>query len=222
MRRSLSLFVVLAMLPLGGRADWTIVQKVEGGMNSGQMMLRLKDDKARADIAPQITMITDTKTGDSVTLNHNSKSLIRIPAAEAAKMREMALKLKPGATPEPPKLTPAGRKEKVENYDCEVFTWSIGELQVTDWVSSTYANYQPVSAALAKFQNAGLANSAKPLMPPVEQFPGMVVRREMNHRGTKTTTTILSVKEETLDPKLFEIPNDYKPLPTPALPAPPQ
>lgn len=203
----------------GARADWTITQKAEGGMNSGQMALRIKGDKARLDISTQISILTDLSTGDSTTLNHPARVFLRIPAAEAGKMRSMALGLKEGTAVEAPKLTPAGRKEKVGDYECEVFTWALGEMKVTDWISTSYPNFQPVLAALARFQNAGLAHAAQPLMPPLESFPGMVVKREMNHRGVVTTTTLLTVKEAPLDPKLFDVPGDYKAQPALQLPA---
>lgn len=208
------------LLFASARADWTIVQKVEGGMNSGQMTLRVKGDKARLDVNTQISILTDLATGDSATLNHTARIFLRIPASEAAKMRDTALGLKAGAAVPAPALAPTGRKEKLGDYECEVFTWSLGEMKVTDWIASGYPNFQPFLAALARFQNAGLARAAQPLMPPIESFPGMVLKREMNHRGTVTTTTLLSGKEAPLDPKLFDVPADYKEQPALQLPAP--
>ena len=199
-------------------ADWIVKQKVEGGMNSGEMTLWIKDDKARLDVSNQISVLTDLATGDSITLNHNAKVLLRIPATEAAKVRESALGLKPGGPEQAPKLAATNRNEKVENHECEIFTWQLGDLQVTDWIARDYPNFQSLQAALARFQNAGLAKAAQPLMPPPDQFPGMVIRREMNVRGTKTTTTLLSAKEETLDEKRFAPPSDYKEQPVLRLP----
>jgi hypothetical protein len=209
-------FLIFTVLTLPSWADLTIVQKSEGAMNSGSLMLRIKGDKARADIAQQVTMITDLTTGDTVSLNHNAKTMVRVPGAEAAKLRILAAGLKPGA--EPPKLTPTQRKEKVENHDCQAFTWHVGELEVTDWIDPAYADWKTVLGELQRFQNAGLANSAQALMPPLDQFPGMVIKREMNHKGTKTTSTLVSVKSDELDAKLFEVPKDYKEQPAPKLP----
>ncbi|MEQ1861293.1 MAG: DUF4412 domain-containing protein [Chthoniobacteraceae bacterium] len=213
-----SAFILLA-LAVTARADWTITQKVEGGMNSGQMVLRIKDDKARLDVSTQISILTDLKTGDSTTLNHTSRIYLRIPASEAAKMRETALGLKDGAAAGAPTLASTGRKEKLGEFECEVFTWALGEMKVTDWIAAGYPNFKPVLDVLARFQNAGLARSAQPLMPPIESFPGMVVKREMNHRGTVTTTTLLSAREAPLDAKLFDLPADYKAQPALQLPA---
>jgi hypothetical protein len=213
--------IALFLLTVTVRADWTIVQRVEGGMNANPMTLRLKDDKARVDVGAQVTMLTDVGTGDSITINHNARVFMRIPAAEAQKVRDTALGLKPDAPAAGPQLKPSGRKEKIEGFECEVFTWSLGDLQVTDWIAREYPNFAPVMAALARFQNAGLADAARPFMPPLDQFPGMVVRREMNSRGTKSTTTLLSAKEEPLDATLFDVPKGYKEQPALQLPAPP-
>jgi Domain of unknown function (DUF4412) len=214
--------LIFTALTLPCRADLTILQKSEGAMNSGSLLLRIKGDKARADIAEQITMVTDLATGDTVSLNHNAKTMVRVPGEEAAKLRALAAGLKPGA--EQPKLTPTQRKEKVENRECQVFTWRVGEMEVTDWIDPAYADWKTILGELQRFQNAGLANSAQALMPPLDQFPGMVIKREMNHKGTKTTSTLVSVKSEELDPKLFEVPKDYKEQPAPKLPeaAPPK
>lgn len=217
MRRAALLLLALA---LTARADWAVVQKVEGGMTAGQITLRLKGDKARVELNNQISVITDLATGDSVTLNNASRTLIRIPGKEAAKIRETTLGLKEGAKTEAPKLTPTGKKEQVDTYDCDIFTWEIGELKVTDWIAPSYPNFQPLQASLAKFQNAGLAAAAQPLMPPLDQFPGMVIKREMLHKNIKTTTTLVSAKEAPQDPNLFAAPKDYKEQPALELPSP--
>ncbi|HET6410101.1 MAG TPA: DUF4412 domain-containing protein [Chthoniobacteraceae bacterium] len=210
------IFVILSVLPLPSLADLTVVQKSEGAMNSGQLTLRIKGDKARVDLSAQITMVTDLTTGDCVSLNHTARTMVRIPGVETAKLREISAGLKPGS--EPPKLTPTQRKEKVENRDCQVFTWKVGELEVTDWIDPTYTDWKPVLAELQRFQNAGAAHAAQPLMPPLDQFPGMVLKREMNHKGTKTTSTLVSVKMDALDAKVFDLPADYKEQPAPKLP----
>lgn len=211
------LFVFLLILT-AARADWTITQKVEGGMNSGQMTLRIKGDNARLDVNNQVTVLTDLNNGDSTTLNHTARVFMRVAGHEAAMVRAAALGLQAGSPP--PALTSTGRKEKLGDYECEVFTWSIGEMKVTDWIAGGYPNFQPFLAVLARFQNAGLARSAQPLMPPLESFPGMVLKRQMDHRGTVTTMTILSGKEAPLDAKLFDLPKDYKEQPALQLPKP--
>jgi hypothetical protein len=170
MRSRLIPILLLLLWLCCARADLTIVQKTEGTLNSGELTLRIKGNKARTDIAPQITMLTELSSGDSTTLNHNAKTYIRIPGTEAAKLRAKAADLKPGIASPPPKLTNTGRKEKIENRECEIFTWGVGNLQVTDWIAKDYPNWQPILAELVRFQNAGLGAAAQPLMPTLDQF----------------------------------------------------
>ena len=44
-------------------ADLTIVQSVEGMGPVSQMTMKIKGDKARIDVSPQMTMIIDAKNG---------------------------------------------------------------------------------------------------------------------------------------------------------------
>ena len=200
------------------RADFTIVQKVEGGVNSGEMKLRLKGDKARADIAPQVSMITDTATGDVVTLSHAAKVFIRVPAAQAKVVLERVKRQQKIANSEQPKLVATGRMEKVEGHECEVFTWSVGEIKSVDWIAKGWPNFASVLAALDRFQSAGLAEAARPLQPAVKDFPGMLMKREMTVGGVKTTTVLVSVVEAEIDAAVFEVPKDYKEQPSPVFP----
>src|SRR5688500_115410 len=63
-------FYSLLLLALTAHADLVIVQKVESPQQSGNMTIKVKDAKARADIAAQISTITDGATGDTITLMH--------------------------------------------------------------------------------------------------------------------------------------------------------
>ena len=49
----------LVAFSMPGKADMTVVQNSEGAMNAGQLTLRIKGNKARADVSQQNSMITD-------------------------------------------------------------------------------------------------------------------------------------------------------------------
>jgi hypothetical protein len=70
------------------RADYVVVQKVDGGMQSGEMTIKIKDGKARVDMAPQISTISDSTSGDVVTLMHAQKQFMRIPASQTKALVE--------------------------------------------------------------------------------------------------------------------------------------
>ena len=208
-------FLLLLTALVTARADFTIVQKVEGGINSGQMTLRLKDHKARADIAPQISMITDLGTGEVITLQHAAKLFIKLPPEQAKAVLEKVKEQQKATGAEPPKLMPTGRKEKIDQYECEVFTWSAGEIRATDWIAKDHPQAAALLPALDRFQSAGLAGAARTLQPAMSELPGLLIKREMTIGGQKTTTTLISVSDAPVDPAIFTVPADYKAQPAP-------
>ena len=199
-------------------ADLVITQRVEGSMQSGTMTVKIKGDKSRADIAPPLSTITDGATGEVVTLMHGQKTFMRIPADRGRALLEQMQKQQAAAQPTPatpPTLTPLGKKEKVENYECELFKWDASALSATYWIAKDYPKYPEILAAMDKIQNAGLAVLARSMTPKPGDFPGMPVKTELTIAGQKVTTTLVSVTEENLDPALFAIPAEYKEAPTP-------
>jgi hypothetical protein len=199
------------------RADYVVVQKVDGGMQSGEMTIKIKNGKARVDMAPQISTISDSTSGDVITLMHAQKQFMRIPAAQTKALVEQMQKLS-GAKPQTaaPKLTPTGKKEKVGEYECELYTWAAGGMTVNYWLADKFPDYAKVQAALEETQNAGLTAMMSGMMPKSSEFPGMAIKTEMAVAGQKITTTLVSVKEQEVDPAVFELPKDYKEMASPA------
>src|SRR2546421_3261685 len=83
------------------RADFTIVQKVEGKGSGSEITLKIKGDKIRMEATPQMTMIVDGKTGDTITLMNAQKRFLRISGEKAKAIAELAAKYG-GATGEKP------------------------------------------------------------------------------------------------------------------------
>jgi hypothetical protein len=212
--QSVAAFLLLTALV---QADLVIVQKVEGTGQSGTLTMKMKDSKSRTDVAPQISTITDG-TGDVITLMHGEKVYMKIPLAQTQALMEQMKKLQPPAPAgnAAPKLVATGKKEKIEKYDCEIYTWTTPLLTATYWVSKDYPNYAKIAAAIEKNGNSGLAALAKDMAPKPSEMPGMIIKTEMALGPQKLTTTLVSVSEETLDPALFTIPADYKESPSPA------
>ena len=197
------------------RADLVIVQKVEGSGQSGEQTIKIKGDKARTDLAQQISMLTDGASGDVVTLLHAPKTFLKVTAAQTKAMLEQMQKLKPAG--EPPKLTATGKKEKIGNYECEIFTTNFGGVGVTYWIAKDFPNYPAVLAQMEKLQAGSISAMGKGLMPELKDFPGMQIKTEMDLGGKKVSTVLVSAKEENVDPASFDIPKDYKEASSPAL-----
>jgi hypothetical protein len=211
----LTFFAFAAIL----HADLVLVQKVEGGIQSGNMTIRIQGDKVRTDMTPQISTISDATSGNVLTLMHPQKSYMRISGEQSRalmeQMQKFAGKAKaPGA--EPAKLVPTGKQEKVEKQDTEIYTWNSEGLTVTYWVAKDFPNFEKVKEALTTLEKTGLGAMGKGLAPSSSELPGMPVKTEMTVAGQKVTSTLVSVKEEKINPTIFEAPSDYKEMASPS------
>ena len=216
----LRLLAALVLSFATARGDFVIEQKVDGlGQQSGNIVVKIKDTKVRAEIAPQISYIMDGATGDTITLMHAQKGCMKVSAAQGKALMEQMRKTE-GAGGVRAKPVATGQKEKVEQWDAEIFTWSGGSLTVKYWVARDFPNAAAIQAAMDKANAGGLGALSKSLLPPTSEFPGMVVKTEMKMKQKTIVSTIVSVKEEAVDAKEFEVPADYKELPTPTFDAP--
>ncbi len=197
------------------RADLVLVQKVEGGGQSGEQTIRIKERKSRADLASTLSLITDGATGDAYTLKHSDRTFMKIPAAQSQAMLE-ELKKKRGEAP-PPELKTTGKKEKVGEYECEIFKCDLGGMAVTYWIAKDYPDFAAIQKQLSVVQSGALALSSQGLMPDPATFPGMTMKTVIELNGKKVTTTTTSVQETAVADTLFEIPRGYKETPTPEL-----
>ena len=198
------------------QADLVLVQKVDGAGQSGEQTIRIKGTKSRADISQSLSILTDSATGDAVTLKHSDKAFMKIPAAQTRAMTEEMKKRRGNAAP--PELKSTGKKEKVGDRECEIFTCDLGGLTVTYWFARDYPNFAAIQEQLAALQASGLGGGAAGVMPDPKTFPGMALKTEMELRGKKVTVTIVSVKDEPVDAAVLNIPAGYKELATLELP----
>ncbi len=210
-----AILAVLLALVAAGRADLVILQKVEGGGQTSDQTIKIKGDKARVELTSTVSMITDGATGESITLMHSGKTYLKVSAEQAKAMMEKLQKMRPSA--EPPKLQPTGKKEKIGDYDCEIFTANLGDLVITYWLAKDFPNFQSVLAQLEKFQSGTISAMNNGAMPPLKDFPGMIIKTEMDLKGKKTVSTLVSAKEENVDPAIFKLPAGYKEVTSPSL-----
>ncbi len=202
------------------RADTIIVEKIEGVGQAGEMTMKMKDNKSRIDIPPAVSMITDKDTGDMITIMHAQKVYMKMSGAATKALIEQVRKATPGGDT-PPKLTATGKKEKINGYDTEEYTTSIGAMKMSYWVAPNYPDYKSVLSEMMKFQKGSLSSVTKGMAPAAEDFTGMPIRTRMDNGARTTTTTLVSVTSGTVDPKEFNIPDGYKELPMPSFGAPP-
>src|SRR6266567_8759238 len=83
MRNLAALFLIIIFgLLVSARGDLTIVQKVEGTGQNGDVTVKIKGDKERIEAPSQPTRIINGKTGEMMDLMNNRKSFIRISAEQ--------------------------------------------------------------------------------------------------------------------------------------------
>src|SRR5436190_18693658 len=130
---------------LTARGDFTIIQKVEGKGQGNEITLKIKGDKIRMEATPQMTMIVDGRTGDTITLMNAQKRIVRISGDKAKAIAEMAAKYSGGNT-EKPKLVATGKKMTVNGYEADEYVADSKTFKARYWIAPSF----PDSAAIMK------------------------------------------------------------------------
>jgi hypothetical protein len=213
--------LVALLLIFGGDAtalaDLTIVQKVEVGSTPGEMTIRIKGDKVRIDPAPQVSMITDNKTGDTVTLMHSEKKAIRMSGEKMKAAAEMVSKFT-GATPAGSRstFTPLGRKEDVNGISTELYTIDTAVGKATYYIALNYPDAAVILKEMQAAQPAALANAATN-MPDYRNLPGVPIKIEMDAQNRHIVMTLVSIKRDLIPDANFVVPSDYSEMKMPEI-----
>lgn len=220
-------FLIRLALPLllvaTASADWVIESSVESAKVTGVMTVKVKGDKVRMDIPNgrlgEVTSILDTKTGDTLQIVHSRKVAMKM-SGETIKQMITSAREKGGLkNVEPAAITPTGEKEKVGDYDCDIYTWTNGAITKKYWVAKNH----PQAAALKEWEKQMRSGFLGGIQagPDTTTLPGPAIKTESTAAGLTTRTLITSVKEQDLDAKDFEVPEGYQMIDAPARPAAP-
>jgi Domain of unknown function (DUF4412) len=211
---SLSLSVCLL---LNARADLTIVQKIEGAGQNGEITIKIKGDKARIEADPRVTTIVDRKTGEVINLVNDKKTVIRF-SGDAMKAAEEMMGQFAGKTEanEKAKLTPTGKKENINGYETEEYVYETPKFKASYWIAPKY----PDGAAILKqlqTLNSEIWKQHSKGMPDYRDFPGLPIKTVMSFGGREVTSTLTTIKQDPLSDSEFTVPNDYRELKMPAI-----
>ena len=211
-------------LTLTSRADLTIVQKVEGGGPVADVTIKIKGDKTRIDGVPQMSTIIDLKTGEIINLMNSQKTAVRLSAEKVKAASAMVNKFSDPdnkyADPdkkkaaEPPKLTPTGKKEIVNGYEAEEYVYQAPDLKAVYWVAPKY----PDGAAILKQMQALKSETwtaSNAWLPDYRDFPALPIKTVISVGDKHITSTLTSVKKDTLNEAEFSIPKDFREVKTP-------
>jgi hypothetical protein len=207
-------------LLLEARADLTVVQKVEGAGQNGEITVKIKGDKERIDAPSQPTRIIDGKTGEMTDLMNDKKSFVRISAEQMKAAAETISKFDDGKQASPRKLTPTGKKETINGYETEEFVFETPQFKASFWVAAKY----PDAAGILKQMQAPVSGAWKPSnmgMPDYTDFAGLPLKTVISVGDNQVVTTIMSIKKDSISASEFDIPKDFQELKKPLDAAPP-
>jgi outer membrane lipoprotein-sorting protein len=195
---------------IAAKADYVIKQTIENAGKTREVEMKIKDTMLRINTTNQNSAILDSKTGEETILLHQQKSFMKI-SGEQLKSRVEAMKRVLNLNDENRaniELKPTGKKETIQGYEAEEYTTTIGGVPTTIFVAKTYPNYQKVLQALNTAHKASALQSS--LSIPLDKYPGMPLRTEIELKGQKLTTTLNSAEEVSLPDNEFAVPADYK------------
>ncbi len=146
--KSFRLFAIASLTLLGtARADLTVVQKVDGEGGLHRITMKVKGDKARVEVSPQVTTIIDAKTGAITNLMNDKKIVMTIPGEKAKAMAEMAKSFVKDEAPAQATPKPTGKKETINGYETEEYVTDSPKFHASYWVATTYPDYAKHPAA---------------------------------------------------------------------------
>ena len=209
---ALSLTLVVAF-SLPALADFTIIQKVEGKETEGkrksnEITLKVKGDKIRMEATPQITMIVDGRTGDTITLMNAQKRIVRISGDKAKAIAEMAAKYG-GTTNEKPKLVATGKKMTINGYEAEEYVADTKMFKAHYWIAPSFPNSVEIMKQLQTIIPAAWNDLAKGMIN-YRDLPGFPIRTQVTVGDDDIISTVVAVKTDALSDADFLPPKDFQ------------
>lgn len=214
--KKLLLIPALALFSLqGALADWVVINKTVTDGQEANMTLKAKGDKSRMDVGEQMSVIIDTASGNTEMYMHAQKMVMKISPENLKAMMAMAGAALGGEPAAKPVAT--GKMEKVGEHECEIYTWAgkIGNGKF--WVAKDFPEAKALNDLQDKMMKA-LGNPAASMVPQNSDFPGMVVKSELEMMGKKTASELVSAKQEPVSDDAFKAPEGYQEMKMPALP----
>jgi len=203
-----SLLLIGSALVVAAHADVTITQNADGAEGMSQMVIKIKGDKARMEINPQITTIIDGKTGEMFTLMNDKKQVLHISAEKGKQIAAMASKFAKTSNGKP-KLVPTGKKEVISGYEAEEYKVEGGLFPASYWITTKYPDYAAILKQLSKIRPATL-DATKMGMPDYADLPGLPIRTTIKVAGQKEmTSTIISIEQNPIPDDQFTVPKDF-------------
>lgn len=199
--------ITLAAFSLTARADFTLIQKVEGKGQSHDIVLKIKGDKIRLEATPQMTMIVDGRTGDTITLMNVQKKIVRISGDKAKAVAEMAAKY--GGTMEKPKLVETEKTVTINGYEAKEYVADGKNFKARYWIAPSFPNSAAIMKQLQTVIPAAWNDLAKGMID-YRDLPGFPIKTEVKVGDDEITSTVVAVKTDPLSDAEFLPPKDFQ------------
>jgi hypothetical protein len=207
--------IILLSLFATARADLTIVQTVAGLQGPHQITMKVKGDKARVEVNPQITTILDAKTGELINLLNDKKVIVRIAGENAKAMANMAKSFVKEETPTQSAPKATGKKETINGYETAEYVSDSPKFHASYWVATSYPDYQNILQQMAVLQKGAFAAITKG-MPDYRALPGLPLRTQVKYSDQpEITSTIQSISLTPLPDSDFTAPAGYSEMKMP-------
>jgi hypothetical protein len=221
-RADLTIVYSSSMTPASKTGNDEAAQPARAGAN---MTIKIKGDRARIDASPQLTTIFDGKTGDVINLLNEQKTVVRVSSDKLKAVTDMLDKFSDKkAAPEKVRLAPTGRKETVNGYETDEYTYDGPGFKAIYWIAPAYPDGAAILAQLQSIKSE-FWDAANTKMPDFRDFPGLPIRTRMilsketptekpgarpSTHGTEITSTITSVSHDSINDSEFTVPGDFK------------
>ena len=182
------------------RADLVMVQETAIGEVKDKTVMSIKGKMVRTDVGDKSSVIIDTETGNMISLMHEQKMAMKMDGAMMKAAQAAAAPA--GEIPQP---VATGQKEKIGDYECEIYTLSNQGTETKMWIAKDYPGYDKLKTELAALKKMGGPAAANQ-----KDLPGMAIKTETKAGELTYVTTLVSLKSEPVDDKIFTPPADYK------------
>jgi hypothetical protein len=245
MNRKSALFAVVLLLsaPRIASAGWVAKQTTKGeGAGAGQSAtLSFDNDLLRIDSEPNPSVIIDIGAGKFTFLNHQKKKHASITFAEVIKMRDQQIAMIKEQLPKMPpevkkqfeeqlkamqggesalKLKATGKKDKVNGYECEIFTFVTTEGEGEACIASKCpgVDVEGFKKAIIKLSDrlAALGGGPGSFTASLQLGKyGIPVRTKQPFKAdakqrVEAVSEMSEIKTTKIDPTRFKVPGDYK------------
>ena len=213
MKVSVLSLILVAGLSLSAHADFTIVQKVESKGSSSEITLKIKGDRIRMEATPQMTMIVDAKTGDTLTLMNAQKKFIRISGDTTKAIAEMAAKYG-STTVEKPKFTATGKTKTINGFESEEYVGETSTFKASYWIAPKFPDSALILKQLQAVTPTAWSDLAKGMLD-YRDLPGFPLKTHVTTGEEEITCTVTAVKPDPLSDAEFTVPKDFQEMKMP-------